>query len=63
MWMDPEGIIPSEMSEKERQICYVITYVWNWKNGSTNEYQKTETEIFTGSLSYLALDSPVLEIN
>ena len=44
MWMDPEGIIPSEMSEKERQICYVITYVWNWKNGSTNEYQKTETD-------------------
>ena len=40
MLMDPEGIIPSEMSEKERQICYIITYIWNWKTESTNELKK-----------------------
>ena len=30
-------------SDRERQIFYVITYMWNLKN-KTNEYNKTETD-------------------
>ena len=30
-WMDLEGIMLSEMSERERQILYDITYTWNLK--------------------------------
>ena len=29
--MDPEIIILSEVSQKERQILYDITYMWNLK--------------------------------
>ena len=35
-WMDLEGIMLIEMSDRERQILYVITYMWNLKN-KTNE--------------------------
>ena len=30
-WMDLEIFIPSDMSERERQIPYNITYMWNLK--------------------------------
>ena len=30
-WMDLEIIIPNEMSDRERQILSVITYMWNLK--------------------------------
>ena len=31
-WMDLEGIMLSEVkSDRERQILYVITYMWNIK--------------------------------
>ena len=30
-WMDLEGIMPSEISQKERQILYYITYMWHLK--------------------------------
>ena len=30
-WMDLEGIMLSEMSDRERQILYDITYMWNLK--------------------------------
>lgn len=32
LWMDLEGITPSEMSERERQTLYVIAYTWNLEN-------------------------------
>ena len=32
MWMDLEGIMLSKMSDRERQIHYVITYMWTLKN-------------------------------
>ena len=35
-WMQLEIIILSEISQKERQIPYDITYIWNIKYG-TNE--------------------------
>lgn len=40
-WMDLDGIRLSEMSDREIQIHYFITYVWNIKN-KMNKYNKTE---------------------
>ena len=31
-------------SDRERQILYIITYMWNLKNKIKNEYNKTETD-------------------
>ena len=31
-WMDLEGIMFSEMSDRERQILYDFTYTWNLKS-------------------------------
>ena len=31
-WMNLEGIILSKTSDRERQILYDITYMWNLKN-------------------------------
>ena len=31
-WVGLEGIMLSEMSQKERQILYDLTYMWNLKN-------------------------------
>ena len=31
-WMNIEGIMLSEMSDKERQISHDITWIWNLKN-------------------------------
>ena len=36
-WMDLEIIILSAISQTEKDILYVITYMWNLKN-KTNEY-------------------------
>ena len=41
--MDLEGIMLSEMSNRERQRLYLITYMYNLKN-KMNEYNKIETE-------------------
>ena len=31
-WMDPETVIQSEVSQKEKkQILYINTYIWNLK--------------------------------
>ena len=32
IWMDLEGIMLSEISQRERQVSYNITYMWNLKN-------------------------------
>ena len=36
LWMDLENIMLSEMSDRERQILYDITYMWNLKNNANN---------------------------
>ena len=44
-WMDLENIL-NEMSDREIQILYDITYVWNPKKNNRNEsIYKTETDI------------------
>ena len=35
-WIDLEGIMLSEIRQRERQILYVITYMWNLKS-KTNQ--------------------------
>lgn len=37
--MNPESIIVSEMSKRERQMLYDFTYMWNLKNKT--EHNKT----------------------
>ena len=38
-WIDFEDITLSEKSDRERQILYVITYMWNLKIQQTSEYK------------------------
>ena len=42
-WMDLEIIILSK-SERERQMSYGITYMWNIKNDTNVLIYKTETD-------------------
>ena len=43
-WIDLEGIMLSEISQTEKDKYSVITYMWNLKNKTNNEYNKTETD-------------------
>ena len=43
IWMDLENIILSK-SDRERQILYDITYMWNLKNNTNGSIYKTETD-------------------
>ena len=46
-WVNLEHIMLNEMSKKERQILYDITYIWSiTKTKQTNEYNKTETDLW-----------------
>ena len=48
-WIDLEGIMLSEISQRQRQILYVITYMWD----VINKYNKTETDSkIQGASSY-----------
>ena len=45
MWMQLEILILSEVkSERERQIPYYITYMWNLKYTTKDPIYKTETD-------------------
>ena len=43
-WMDLDIIILSAMTERERQIPYDITYIWNLKYDTNNLIYETETD-------------------
>ena len=43
-WMPLEIIILSEVSQKERQIPYDITYIWNLKYYVNERVFETETD-------------------
>ena len=49
-WMDLEDIMLSEMSDKERQIPYDITYVESKKQ--TSEYNKKRKRFTNNSSGY-----------
>ena len=44
IWIILEIIILSEVSQKERQISYNITYMWNLKCGTNEPISKIETD-------------------
>ena len=46
MWMDLEGIMPSEKKIRERKVLYDITFMWNLKKKikQVSEYNKKETD-------------------
>ena len=46
-WRQLEIIIVSEVSQRERQIPYDITYMWNLKYGTNEPIYKTETDSTT----------------
>ena len=37
--MDPEGIMPGEISQRERQVLYDLSYMWNLKEKKTPNNQ------------------------
>ena len=43
MWMDLGDIMLSWMSDRQRQILYDITTMWNLKNNTNDCIYKTET--------------------
>ena len=43
MWMQLEILILSEVSQKEKDIPYDITYMWNLKYGTNKPIYKTAT--------------------
>ena len=43
-WMDLEITILSEVSQKERQISYDITYMWTLKHDVNEFIYETETD-------------------
>ena len=46
-WIELETLILSEVSERERQIPYDITYIWNQKYGTNEPIYKTERDSWT----------------
>ena len=42
MWMNLKAVIPSEISQEEKDIRYDFTYMWNIKIKANNK-RKTET--------------------
>ena len=47
-WMDLETLMLSEISQKEKDISYDITYLWNLKYGRDDHIYKTETDCGQG---------------
>ena len=43
-WMDLEMIILSEVNQRERQILYDITYMWNLKYDTNELIYETNTD-------------------
>ena len=43
-WMDLEIIIPSEVSQKEKDKYHNITYMWNPKYGTDEPTYETEMD-------------------
>ena len=45
-WMELETLILSEVSQKERQIPYVFTYIWSLIKGTNESFHRKETHGF-----------------
>ena len=44
IWIDPEGIMLSEISQTEKDKYHMISFIWNLKNGTNELIYKTEIE-------------------
>ena len=55
--MDLEGIMLSESSDREIQILYDTTYMWNLKNTKKQISEYNKKEIFTGIENRLVFTS------
>ena len=44
MWKDLETVIQSEVSQKEKNISYINTYMWNLENGTDDPVCRAESE-------------------
>ena len=42
-WTELETLILSELSQRERQIPYDITYIWNLMYGTSEPFHRKET--------------------
>ena len=49
-WIDPDIIILSEISQKEKDKPYDITYMWNLKYDTNHHIYKIETDSQTADL-------------
>ena len=56
MWMDLENIMLSEMSDRGKQILYVITSIWNIKN-KTTKYRQQNRKRFTNVENKLVVNN------
>ena len=43
-WMDLEIIILSEVSQKEKNKCHMVTYMWNLKYDTNQHICETKTD-------------------
>ena len=43
-WMDLEGIMPSEISQSEKEKYHDFTYIWNLKNKINNQKKQKQTQ-------------------
>ena len=59
--MDLKGIMLSEKSDREIQILYDITYMWNLKNTKKQISEYNKKEIFTGIENRLMVTSEETE--
>ena len=46
-WMDLETVIQCEVSQKEKQILYANSYIWNLKRKNGSEEPRSRTGIKT----------------
>ena len=49
-WMELEGIMPSEVSQTERQIPYSITATWNLKYATNEHIYRTVSGTAQGTI-------------
>ena len=47
MDVDPEGITLSEMSDRDKQILYDLTYMWNLKNKRKNKTHRKRDQTYS----------------
>ena len=42
-WMDLENTVLSEVSQTEKDKCYMTSHMWNLKNNTNESIYETET--------------------